>query len=216
MAEKTKYYLDDDGGLWKTIGAQAYFFSRKKRKWIAPKFIFKIPVWDYKNKITEDQANKVLADYKKEGIWEYEKTPIRYYANDNDEIFALDVYENEFYVLADLTLKPANKGTIDCMWRGVTRDEAETFVKKEYQEKKWILEAAGSRLVRFIGDYKGIIWLGDYQGGLPKSEIGYRSEVILDDGMSDPSAVAFFEAASIEELKKMTEFRMNRGSPITE
>ena len=216
MVEKTKYYLDDDGGLWKTIGVQDYFFSRKKQEWITPKFIFKFPIWDYKNTITEDEANKILSDYKKEGIWEDEPVPMRYYANDNDNVFAHDVYDNEYYVLADMSLKPASSGTIDIMWGGLSKEEAESFVKKEYQEEKWILEAHGERLVRFIGDYKGIIWLGEYQGGLPKSEIGYRSEVIHDDGMSDPAAVAFFEAASIEELKKVTEFRMNRGSPIKE
>ena len=145
-----------------------------------------------------------------------EKTPLRYFCDDNGKVYAADILGNEFYVLADMTLMPANKGTIDCMREGLSRDEAEAFVKKEYKEEKWILEDNGERLVRFIGDYKGIIWLGDYQGGLQKSEIGYRSEVILDDGMSDPAAVAFFETASIEELKKMTEFRMNRGSPITE
>ena len=216
MAEEIKYYLDDNGGLWKSEGSSHYYFSRTRIEWIKSAIFFILPSWDYECSITDEDAKKILTDYTADGKWEEEETPLRYFANDNDDVFAEDIYGNEFYVLADMTLMPANKGTIDCMWKGLSKNEAEASVKEEYRKEKWILEDKGSRLVRFIGDYKGIIWLGDYQGGLPKSEIGYRSEVIHDDGMSDPAAVAFFEAASIEELKKVTEFRMNRRSPITE
>lgn len=216
MTEEIKYYLDDNGGLWKSEGSSHYYFSRTRIEWIKSAIFFILPSWDYECSITDEDAKKILTDYTADGKWEEEETPLRYFANDNDDVFAEDIYGNEFYVLADMTLMPANKGTIDCMWKGLSKNEAEASVKEEYRKEKWILEDKGSRLVRFIGDYKGIIWLGDYQGGLPKSEIGYRSEVIHDDGMSDPAAVAFFEAASIEELKKVTEFRMNRRSPITE
>ncbi len=216
MTEEIKYYLDDNGGLWKSEGSNHYYFSRIRLEWIKSAIFFILPSWDYECSITDEDAKKILTDYTANGKWEEEETPLRYFSNDNDDVFAEDIYGNEFYVLADESLMPATKGTIDCMWDGLSEKEAEDFCKKIYQRDEWIMLAKGERLERFIGDYKGIIWLGDYQGGLPKSEIGYRSEVILDDGMSDPAAVDFFEAASIEELKKMTEFRMNRGSLITE
>ena len=211
--EEIKYYLDDNGGLWKMNGSEHLFFSRKTFEWVKAEIFFILPCWE---QLPCEQVEQKLEYLKSLGKDEWERTPIRYFSNDNDDVFAIDLYGNEYYVLADMSLKPANKGTVDCMWDGLSKEEAESFVEKEYKEEKWVLAGSGSKLTRYIGDYEGIIWLGDYQGGLPKSKIGYRSEVIHDDGMSDPAIVAFFESDSIDELKKMTEFRMNRGSVIIE
>ncbi len=208
MESKRQYYLEDNGNLWKKENGKEFFFTRKTLEWIESKIVYILPGWDYNNKISDKDGEKVLKDYTNEGKWDEEEEPIRYFANDNDVVFAIDLLGNEFYVLADMTLKPAEKGTVDCMWGGLTKREAESIVEKEYKEEKWILAGAGKKLVRFIGDYEGIIWLGNYQGGLPKSEIGYRSEVIHDDGIDIPATVAYFEAETIDELKTMTEKRM--------
>ena len=210
MENEIQYYLDDDGGLWKKVGHDDYFFSRKELNWIKSEIVFISLAWDYDNKITADAAEKIQKDYKAEGKLEDEKIPFRYFSNDNDFVFAEDIYGNEFYVLADMTLKPADKGTIDLYWGGVSKEEAETLTKQLYMNETWIMVAKGERLECYIGDYKGIIWLGEYQDGLPKSEKGYRSEIVMDDGMSYPCTVAYFEGETVEELKQITEQEMKR------
>ena len=177
MVEETKYYLDDNGGLWKSEGSSHYYFSRTRLEWIESAISFILPSWDYECSITDEDGKKILTDYTADGKWEEEETPLRYFANDNDDVFAEDIYGNEFYVLADESLMPASKGTIDCMWGGLSEKEAEDFCKKMYQRDEWIMLAKGERLERFIGDYKGIIWLGDYQGGASKKRnwISFRS-----------------------------------------
>lgn len=49
---------------------------------------------------------------------------MNYYLNDYDSPFAMDDQGNEFYVTKEKGLVPADKGTIDCMWGGVTEQEA--------------------------------------------------------------------------------------------
>ena len=175
-----------------------------------------MPSWDYDCAITTEAAEKILSDYKADGKWEEETIPFRYFSNDNDNVFAKDILRNVFYVLAYMTLKPAPKGTVDCMWGGVSKEEAETLTKQLYEKDTWLMVAKGERLERYIGDYKGIIWLGDYQGGLPKSEIGYRSEVIHDDCIDTPYPIAYFEETTIEKLKEVTEMEMKKRYSIQE
>ncbi len=129
MENEIQYYLDDDGGLWKKNRIEEYYFSRKKLNWIKSKIVFILPAWDYDNKITEDAAEKILADYKSEGKWDEETIPFRYFSNDNDMVFAEDILGNEYYVQKDMSLKPAPKGTVDIMWGGVSEEIAKELVR---------------------------------------------------------------------------------------
>lgn len=129
MGNKTVYYLDDKGGLWKKEGYDEYFFSRKKLEWIKCQIAYIWPEWEYRFKINEKEAQRAHDDYVKDGIWETEETPFRYYANDNDLVFAEDILGNEFIVLNDMSLKLAPKGTVDPYWGGVTELEARQMIK---------------------------------------------------------------------------------------
>ena len=129
MAKKTDFYLDEKGGLWKKENDKEYFFSRKKLEWVECQIAFIWPEWEYQYKIDEGEARMVHDDYVKDGIWDAEETPFRYYANDNDLVFAEDILGNEFIVLDDMSLKPAPKGTVDLYWGGVTELEARKMIK---------------------------------------------------------------------------------------
>ncbi|MCR4940208.1 MAG: hypothetical protein K5930_08910 [Treponemataceae bacterium] len=209
MAEKIKYYLHDEGELWKKEDGKDFYFSSTKLEWIESRIYFILPSWDYENALDPHKAEEILSAYKADGKWEEEETPLRYFANDNDSVYAEDIYGKEFYVLADMTLKPARKGTVDCMWGGLTREEAEDFCKKEYKKDDWIMVNCGRTLVRYIGDdYIGTIRLEeDRQEGTEKEKL-YRAEIQLDDGMDYPYVVSYLEATSLEELKKKTERKM--------
>ena len=127
MAKKTDYYLDEKGGLWKKENDKEYFFSRKKLEWVECQIAYIWPAWEYQYKIDEGEAQMVHDDYVKDGIWDAEETPFRYYANDNDLVFAEDILGNEFIVLDDMSLKAAPKGTVDLYWGGVTELEAKAL-----------------------------------------------------------------------------------------
>lgn len=206
MENEIQYYLDYDGGLWKKEGTDDYYFSRTSLDWIKSKIVFILPEWEYKYKIDEDDAQMVHDDYVKDGKWEEEEIPVRYFSNDNDFVFAEDIYGNEFYVLADMSLKPADKGTIDPYWGGLTNEEAKQIVEKEYGEGKWVLTAGGNRLIYGLDDYDVAIYVNETD---PKTKT-YKTHIILDDGMGTPAAVAYLEANTVDELKKKAEEEINR------
>ena len=205
MENEIQFYLDDDGGLWKKEGTDDYYFSRKSLEWIKAKIVFILPSWDDSNVITENAAEKIIDDYKADGKLEDEEIPVRYFGNDNDFVFAEDIYGNEFYVLADMSLKPADKGTIDLYWGGLTKEEAKQIVEKEYGEGKWILTAGGNRLIYGLDDYDVAIYVNETD---PETKT-YKTQIILDDGMGTPAAVAYLEADTVEELKKKAEDEIN-------
>lgn len=201
-----KYYLDENSGLWKKDGVDHYYFSRKSLKWVKSKIFFILPYWDYKNTITEEKAKEVLADYKAAGKCEDEIAPMRYFANDNYDIFvAIDIYGKEYFVLADMSLMPV-KNTINCDgWESFDKEDIEPFVEKLYQKDEWILLSHGMRWERCIDDYIGII---------EKAENGYKAEIRLDDGIDYPYAVAYLDAKDIEELKQETELEMQKRAKL--
>lgn len=203
VAEGTPdYYLDDDGGLWKKEGSDQFYFSRTRLEWVKSAIFYILPSWDYENVLTDKDAEKIIADYKADGKWEEEKIPLRYFANDNDSVFAKDIFGNEFYVLADMSLKSAEKGTVDIMWGGITEKEAEKIQESEYQKGKWLLVAKGERWERYMGDYKAVIKLVDYPGEPKLPKKGFRAEIILDDGEGMPATVAYLESENLDELKE--------------
>ena len=161
MEKKTDYYLDEKGGLWKKENNKEYFFSRKKLEWVECQIAYIWPEWEYQCKIDEGEAQMVHDDYVKDGIWDAEEIPFRYYANDNDLVFAEDILGNEFIVLDDMSLKPAPKGTVDLYWGGVTELEAKALIKgilfelnysysytDESYSYHWIVYKDGSLYVR--------------------------------------------------------------------
>ena len=123
-----KYYLDENGELWKKDGADDFYFSRKSLEWIKSAIVFIAGSFEYNNEIETEAAEKILADYKAEGKWGNEELPIRYFSNDNDIPFAIDVLGNEYYVTKN-GLKEADKGTVDCMWGGITEESAIALAK---------------------------------------------------------------------------------------
>lgn len=205
MENDIQYYLDENGGLWKKEGTDDYYFSRTSLEWIKTKIVFINPIYDASNVLTKEDAEQVLADYKADGKWENEEIPVRYFGNDNDFVFAEDIYGNEFYVLADMSLKPADKGTIDLYWGGLTKEEAKQIVEKEYGEGKWILTDCGNRWIYGLDDYDVKI----YANQIDSENKTYKTEIILDDGMGMPAAVAYLEADTVEELKKKAEEEIN-------
>lgn len=208
MALKTKYYLDGNDRLWKKNDYAEYFFSRKKLEWVKSEIVYIWPHWEWDFIIDPKEAKKVLSIYKKGGKLENEETPIRYFANDNDTVFAVDIYGNEFYVLADKTLMPAAKGTVDCMWGGLSSKEVDDLCRKECEKDEWILVGCGNRLVRYIDDYIGTIWLDENCEENLKSEVGFRAGIQLDDNIDYPYFVSYPEAPTVEELKEKTEKEM--------
>ena len=118
-----KYYLDENGGLWKKEEHSDFYFSRKTLTWIKSEIVFIAGDFEYNNEIKTETAEKILADYKSEGKWEDEDFPLRYFSNDNDIPFAIDILGNEFYVTKH-GLKEADKGTVDIMWGGITKQNA--------------------------------------------------------------------------------------------
>lgn len=128
MSKTISYYQDEKKNLWKNEDGDEFFFSRKELKWIKSQIAFILPNWEYRYKIEEGEANMLLDDYKKEGRLETEEIPFRYFANDNDMVYAEDILGNEFYVLDDMSLKPAPKGIVDLYWGGVDELEAKELV----------------------------------------------------------------------------------------
>ena len=216
MASETKYYLDDKNRLWKKTAFQEFYFSRKTQNWIESKIDFISLAWDNNYQITKQEAKKICSLWKEEELWEEEEIPFRYFGNDNDVVFAEDILGNQFYVLADMTLLPAPQGTVDCMWGGLTEEQARILVEKEYKEEKWILLAKGRQLKRFIGDYIGEIYLSNENEDTTILQNKYESRIIHDDGIEIPAYVKFFETNSLEELKKKTENEMKKRSGIEE
>ena len=131
--EDIKYYFDKKWGLFKKIGFDEYYFSRKRLDWIECQIVFILPAWDYQCVITSEAAEKIIEEYKTAGNLEDEVTPYRFFANDNDFVYAEDILRNQFYVEADLKLKPAPMGTVDCMWGCVSEEEAAEYVKRYKQ-----------------------------------------------------------------------------------
>lgn len=52
---------------------------------------------------------------------------MKYYLSDFDKAFAVDKNGNEFYVTKSKGLVPADKGTVDIMWGGITKEDAMFF-----------------------------------------------------------------------------------------
>lgn len=52
---------------------------------------------------------------------------MRYYLSDFDKAFAIDKNGNEFYVTKSNGLVPAEKGSVDIMWGGITEEEAKAY-----------------------------------------------------------------------------------------
>lgn len=52
---------------------------------------------------------------------------MRYFLSDYDRAFAIDEKGNEFYVTKSKGLIAADKGTVDIMWGGITKEEAEEY-----------------------------------------------------------------------------------------
>jgi len=52
---------------------------------------------------------------------------MRYFLSDYDKAFAIDTKGNEFYVSKSKGLIPAEKGTVDLMWGGITEEEAKKY-----------------------------------------------------------------------------------------
>lgn len=52
---------------------------------------------------------------------------MKYFADDYDRAFAMDEKGNEFYVTKSKGLVPADKGTIDIMWGGITEAQARQY-----------------------------------------------------------------------------------------
>ena len=129
MSKTISYYQDEKNNLWKKENGDEFFFSRKELKWIKCQIVFILPEWEYRYKIEEGEAHMILDDYKKEGRLNTEEIPFRYFANDNDLVFAEDILGNEFIVLDDMSLKPVPKGTVDLYWGGVTELEARQMIK---------------------------------------------------------------------------------------
>jgi hypothetical protein len=65
-----KYYLDDNGGLWKKNETDDFYFSRKSLKWIKSHIAFIVGDFEYNNEIPEKAALIILKDYQKNGIIE--------------------------------------------------------------------------------------------------------------------------------------------------
>lgn len=130
MEQQITYYLDDKNRLWKKDGYKDYFFSRRKLDWIESEICYIWGHWDLDYRISENKAIKIIEDYKNLGKLKEEEIPFHYYASDNEIIYAEDIFRNEYYVLADMSLCPAPIGTVDCMWGGVLEDYARSVVKK--------------------------------------------------------------------------------------
>lgn len=52
---------------------------------------------------------------------------MKYFLSDFDHAYAMDEKGNEFLVTKK-GLIPTDKGTIDCMWGGITEEEAKAYV----------------------------------------------------------------------------------------
>ena len=213
MKNRIVYYLDKDGRLWRKQRSGHYYFSQKNFKWVKSSIFFILSSWQH---ISDKQARQKLGDLMNFGKYEYEQIPIRYFANDNDDVFAQDTLGNEFCVLVDMSLKSLKKGTVDIMWKNLSEKEAETLLRKLYEKGTWLMAGSGERLQRSIGDYTGKIWLDNYQSGLSKRETVYRSEISLDDGMDYPYVVAYFEEKTIEKLIEVTEMEMKKRCSLRE
>jgi len=122
-----KYYLDDNGGLWKKNETDDFYFSRKSLKWIKSHIAFIVGDFEYNNEIPEKAALIILKDYQKNGIIEDEIMPYRYFLSDSDTVFAANILGESFIVLKDKTLKHSNI-PVDCMWGGIGESEIESYL----------------------------------------------------------------------------------------
>ena len=216
MEQQITYYLDDKKRVWKKIGYEDYFFSRKNLDWIKSEICYILPHWDFDYRISENKAMEIIEEYKKLGELKEEEIPFRYFANDNEIIFALDIFWNHYYVLADMSLCPAPSGTVDCMWGGADEDYARSVVEKIYGEGKWILLQSGKKLEYCINEHKGEILLDQKNKAHPNNDGKYESKIIHDDGIDYPAYVAYLEADSLEELKKITEEEIKRREQFSQ
>ncbi len=136
MAEEITYYLDDKTGLWKKEKGSEFFFSRKELTWIKSRIVFILPAWDYNNAISAEKANEVLNTFLSAGKQEDEIIPRRYFSNDNDIVFAVDILGNEYYVNPDKSLKAAPKGTVDPLWGGISEEDAGISSSRRLMDRK--------------------------------------------------------------------------------
>lgn len=124
----TEYYSSSGGRyglLWKREDSTEYFFSEKELNWIECKCSMIMPSF---SKVSEEYALDYIRDEKKLGSYEKEVTPFRYILSDSDFLYAIDIYENEYDVLPDKTLKPAPGGTIDPYWGGIDESEIDKYL----------------------------------------------------------------------------------------
>ena len=105
MAGKTEYYLDDDGGLWKSENnSEYYYFSRILLQWIKCKACFFGFATYMLNPIDDKKLQKILSNFETEGKKDKDTLPFQYqYYEYRDEFLAEDIYGNEFYVLRSKT-----------------------------------------------------------------------------------------------------------------
>ena len=129
-----KYYYDNTG-LWRKDNSEEYFYSRKNLDWIKCECVFVYGNLEYFGEITEKEALKKIENYIAAGKIENETLPIRYFFDDRDDVYAMDINGNEFYVTKNNGLVPADKGTIDLYWGGCSEEYA----------KKRMAEIAGNK-----------------------------------------------------------------------
>ena len=60
--EDIKYYFDKKWGLFKKVGFDEYYYSRKELDWIECQIVFILPAWDYQCVITADAAEKIIEE----------------------------------------------------------------------------------------------------------------------------------------------------------
>lgn len=130
MLHKPIYYLDTRGGLWKKEGNDYYFFSQEKLEWIKNHLFY---LWQNHRdfKIKKSDAEKYISKCHENGSLKKEKETYRYWdaGEEYPVIFAVDKNGNEYVVHDDLTLSPAENGTISSEYLPIT----ELDVKEEFK-----------------------------------------------------------------------------------
>ena len=94
--EETKYYLDDDGGLWKSEGSSHYYFSRTRLQWIKCKACFFDSATFMLNPLDDKKFQTILSDFENEGKKDKDTPPFQYkYYEYKGEFLAEDIYGND-------------------------------------------------------------------------------------------------------------------------
>lgn len=128
-----KYYYDNTG-LWRKDNSEEYFYSRKNLDWIKCETVFVYGNLEYFGEITEKEALKKIENYIAAGKIENETLPIRYFLDNRDDVWAMDIKGNKF-VFSYKTKKLEPTDYLDLMWSGCSEEYA----------KKRIAEIAGNK-----------------------------------------------------------------------